>query len=48
MSKKYVYLNFGFLLFVYLQIAVQIARYIVTMTSTGAILLIGFQLSGKC
>ncbi|CDY72671.1 BnaAnng41980D [Brassica napus] len=31
---------------VFSSIAVQIARYIVTMTSTGAILLIGFQLSG--
>lgn len=31
---------------VFSKIAVQIARYIVTMTSTGAILLIGFQLSG--
>ncbi|EOA26194.1 hypothetical protein CARUB_v10019631mg [Capsella rubella] len=30
---------------VFSKIAVQIARYIVTMTSTGAILLIGFQLS---
>lgn len=28
------------------QVAVQIARYIVTMTSTGAVLLTGFQLSG--
>jgi chlorophyll(ide) b reductase len=31
---------------VFSSVAVQIARYIVTMTSTGAILLIGFQLSG--